>query len=289
MLKKFSFWLSLFALIVVTFNSLGYDDKSLLFFITSPPLWVLGEFFLFLRRFFIKEIITLLSYTINIGFWVLLGLLIDEVIRIGKIDNTYHKRHYKKLLIKKSGVVVILMTVGLIAFSAVYQYQNSESAIVQVISYPGKYSVNNVRFSVIHAAKQDYGKKHIDKLIQIMQNTNDRDIYTSTVYALGLIRDKNAVKAIMQNYGRFNDPYIEKGALNMNRKTVISMLEPDQPQEIIMAGIAAAEILKYEDFIPALQIHAGNSADKALQNKAAAALKQISKDPRKSNPKWDDD
>ena len=39
-IKKFSFWLTIFAVVVVLYNMIGKDDKNLLLFFTSPPFWV---------------------------------------------------------------------------------------------------------------------------------------------------------------------------------------------------------------------------------------------------------
>lgn len=75
-LKKFSFWLTLFGVLVCLFNATGMDDKNLLLFFTSPHLMFTLEYTSILRHFDgMLEI-----YAINIVGWFLIGLLIDFII-----------------------------------------------------------------------------------------------------------------------------------------------------------------------------------------------------------------
>lgn len=71
--KRFSFWLSMIAVGICLFNLLGYDDKNLLLFFTSPPFWILENMSF---RFPIGVI-----YVISITFWFLFGFGIDRFIQ----------------------------------------------------------------------------------------------------------------------------------------------------------------------------------------------------------------
>ncbi|MFF2886040.1 hypothetical protein [Paenibacillus sp. NPDC057967] len=39
LLKSFRFWFALIALMIIIQNILGWDDKNLLLYFTTPPLW----------------------------------------------------------------------------------------------------------------------------------------------------------------------------------------------------------------------------------------------------------
>lgn len=67
--KKFSLWMTLFAVLVVLYNITGNDDKNILLFITSPPNWI-TEFYRIRFPF-------LYYYLMNIIFWFLFGFVID--------------------------------------------------------------------------------------------------------------------------------------------------------------------------------------------------------------------
>ena len=68
-IKKFSFWLTIFAVVVVLYNMIGKDDKNLLLFFTSPPFWV-TEYIRFRVSFS-------LLYLLNVSFWFTFGYVID--------------------------------------------------------------------------------------------------------------------------------------------------------------------------------------------------------------------
>ncbi len=80
-LKSFRLWFTLFALFVCIFNFLGYDDKNLLLFITSPPLMTLEDYSPLIRTYIPWEMVNLLFwYVLSIMFWFLFGWVVDWLI-----------------------------------------------------------------------------------------------------------------------------------------------------------------------------------------------------------------
>lgn len=80
LLKKFSFWLILFSILVCLFNLSGSDDKNLLIFITNPINFFLVDWVTNINTnpdttFLFKPIV----YLLHIAFWGILGLLIDLI------------------------------------------------------------------------------------------------------------------------------------------------------------------------------------------------------------------
>lgn len=68
--NKFGIWFTVFAGIVSLFNALGYDDKGLLLYLTSPPFWILDQH-------------NSLSFfqIVNVISWLLFGVFIDWRLR----------------------------------------------------------------------------------------------------------------------------------------------------------------------------------------------------------------
>ncbi|MMZ47806.1 hypothetical protein D1872_94590 [compost metagenome] len=76
-MKSFRFWLVLVSCIVIAVNITGYDDYNILLAIISPLVWMY-ESFQFVRKAHIP--ISLVYFT-TIGFWYLIGYVIDRLIR----------------------------------------------------------------------------------------------------------------------------------------------------------------------------------------------------------------
>jgi hypothetical protein len=79
--RKFIFWFTVASLLICILNLSGYDDKNLILFFTSPPFWI-TETHWFVVNFTHPANIPLdLIYIITILFWLLLGFIIDAIIK----------------------------------------------------------------------------------------------------------------------------------------------------------------------------------------------------------------
>ncbi len=277
-LKSFALWFALFAVFISTYNFMGYDDKGILFFITSPPSWILNDFMFFLKRYMSLETIYKILYILNLGFWFFIGFIIDRI----KSKKNFQQI---KALLKKIFITTICLGLGIMSFIIFYNYQNTESVITSVISNPIKYSNNNICYCLHRAAESDYGKNYVAEMELIAEETKDRDVYNMTISALSKIGNKKAVKAVVLSQNKYNLSW----ALRRNHKTIMSMLKIDESKDIIEAGIDVARILRYENYIEPLQYIIENIKDKSLLAKAEIALKEIKEKPKKRNPKWDID
>ena len=81
--KRWSFWLTAFAIGVCTFNLLGYDDKNLLLFFASPPGWLIESNWFAIHFTHPANIPIGLIYILTILFWLLFGCILDwQMIKI---------------------------------------------------------------------------------------------------------------------------------------------------------------------------------------------------------------
>ncbi|ASR45334.1 hypothetical protein [Paenibacillus kribbensis] len=76
-MKSFRFWLVLISILVIIVNVLGYDDYNILLAIISPLVWIY-ESFQFVRK---ADIPIAVVYLTTLGFWYLIGYVLDRVIR----------------------------------------------------------------------------------------------------------------------------------------------------------------------------------------------------------------
>lgn len=77
--KSFTFWLTLFAVLICLYNGSGVDEKSILFFLTSPPFWVM-ETHWFVETFTHPSNITMfVKYGVTILFRAVVGAGLDRL------------------------------------------------------------------------------------------------------------------------------------------------------------------------------------------------------------------
>lgn len=191
--KFFSFWLTLFALGICLYNLSGYDDKNLLLFMTSPLLLVLEDYSSFFKRFLSYQMLIWLFYFLNVFFWCCIGLIIDSII---------HSTKRKKILIYLFRIGIVSCAIILISV-LFYSFQNSEKVISNILKHPDKYNEQSIRIAVVKSAKEGYGEQYVDEMATILQTTNSREIYGSTIYALGIIGTPNSIKFIVENQKRW--------------------------------------------------------------------------------------
>lgn len=271
--KFFSFWLTLCAVAICLFNLSGHDDKNLLLFLTSPILWFLEDYSSFLMRFISQQELIWIYYFLNVFFWSSIGWLIDSYI---------HRKIRKKILtyLARIGIGCLLIIGISVVF---YNTQNSEKAISNIIKNPDQYNEQSVRIAVVRSAKEGYGDQYIEEMVSIIQTTKSRNVFASTIYALGLIGTPNSIKALIESV---TDPKDIRHVLPRNEQTIITMLEIDQSTPMINAGIEAAQILKFTTFVQPLNLIMKLHANSETQDKAAKVIQLINQNPQQNNPKW---
>ncbi|OLS33430.1 hypothetical protein BTR25_25935 [Bacillus sp. MRMR6] len=80
--RRFSFWLPILSIFICFFNLLGFDDKNLLLFITSPPFWLTETHWFVVNFMHPSEIPLGIIYVLAILFWFLIGMILDKIIKI---------------------------------------------------------------------------------------------------------------------------------------------------------------------------------------------------------------
>lgn len=280
--KRFTLWLTIFALTISVINILGYDDMGILLYITSPPAWYLNEYSSFLRRFLSVEEFKAFNYILHVGFWFILGITIDWLRKF--------KHAASRLKIgMRLGAIALLLILAFVSFKIFYAYQNSEQVIAHVITNFSEYSSDEVRYCVIWAARHGYGEKYINDIGEIVKKTNDPDVYGTSMMALSQLKDQQALEIIIENYDRFGDRYSNRLNLERNHKIIISMLSVNELPEQIQLAIKAARILRHIEYIEPLDEIASTTMDDELRQEILEVIDEIEKDPVPRNPKWDVD
>lgn len=82
--KRISFWFTIFSVCICLYIFLGYDDMNLSIYLVSPPFWLLNSW-LSTNYPYPSVVSLVIIYTTTILFWLLLGIMIDKVMR--KIKN----------------------------------------------------------------------------------------------------------------------------------------------------------------------------------------------------------
>ncbi len=275
--KFFSFWLTLFSLSICLFNLAGYNDKNLLLFFTSPILWFLEDYSSFLMRFISYQSLIWLDYFLNIYFWCYVGLFIDSIVHASK-------RKKIKVYLIRIGIISFVFFLLSVMF---YTFHNTEKAISNILRHPDKYNEQTVLLAVNKSAEEGYEDKYIDEMEMILQKTKSKDVFISVVSVLGRIGTPQSIKMIIENYN--GDPTTISYSLASNENTVISMLDLNQSQDMISAGIEAAKFLGFSSFIQPLRNIENNHPNKEIQEKASAVLQQLNLNPKKNNPKFNID
>lgn len=148
-----------------------------------------------------------------------------------------------------------------------------------------------VRHAVVSGAKSGQ-YKDVNKIKSVAKNTLDSEVYASSVYALGLLRNEEALKAVIEVYGKHNNSDIGYYALTSNQKLILSMLNNNQSKENVLVAIKASELINHHAALEKLQEIANNNLDSEVRNKASIAFNKINESPRSAFPsnadKWED-
>lgn len=89
--KKFSFWLTIIAIGICLFNLLGFDDKSILLFLASPPFQIMGTHWFVENVTHPANISIAIKYVLTILFWFIIGAALDKY-----ISHLLKKHHAKE-------------------------------------------------------------------------------------------------------------------------------------------------------------------------------------------------
>lgn len=168
---------------------------------------------------------------------------------------------------------------------------NFQEVVDDVLNNYTNYHGEIIRYAAIEAAKSKKNKNYYTKLLsKIAKETNNKEVYGSTIFSLGIVGGPDAVKAIVDNYGRFGDDLSCNSALKRNYKSIISLIDLNQPIENITVGIKAAKYAGLTPAIDALQLIVNNSPDKNIVNQAQDAINYIKSNPATDNyHKWEVD
>jgi len=166
---------------------------------------------------------------------------------------------------------------------------NFLTAVEEVLNSSSNHPDELIRCAAIEAAKSKKNKdSYTQKLREIANKTQNKDVYGSTIFSLGIIGSSDAVIAILDNYGRFEDNLSCDSALKRNYKTIISMINLNQPQKNIVLAIKAAKVAGLTPALEALEQIVASSQDQSLINIAKDAISYIKSNPASDNyQKWE--
>lgn len=163
-----------------------------------------------------------------------------------------------------------------------------KETVIPILADLKSYPAITIRHAVVESSTDGISVGYVKELTDLANSTKDKEVYASTILSLGINGGVEAVKAIVSNYGRFNNPDICNHSLERNQKTIKEMLNLNQSSDIIQVGISAAKLVKVDSFISPLKQISVNIKDNHLNIEADQALKVIESDPIKSNPKWEE-
>ncbi|MGZ7442676.1 hypothetical protein [Paenibacillus sp. TH7-28] len=133
-----------------------------------------------------------------------------------------------------------------------------------------------LRNFVTSAAKVGELHNYIEVVSKILNETEDEQVFESTIYALGIDGSEDAVNLLVEHQGKFkgNAEEVGKYSLLQNLGIISSMLKSQNDTQIITA-LKAAEIINYgEVYSEIKQIH-DNSKNSEVIQAAEHALNNI--------------
>ena len=165
-----------------------------------------------------------------------------------------------------------------------------QQTVVSVMNNTNQFPSIVVRHAVVEGVKSGL-YTDITKMKNLAAATQDPELYSSTVYALGLLKTSEAVKAITSVYGRYSNADVGNASLKNNETTILNMLNSDQTNDIL-AGITATQLIKLHPAVEKLQLIEVNSKNEIIRNKAHDAIVEIEATPKSNFPsnsyKWED-
>lgn len=161
---------------------------------------------------------------------------------------------------------------------------NFNYAIQEVFKDYNEFPPKTVQYAVIEAAKTKNNQDiYIPILTKIAAETDDEELYGSTIFSIGICGGTEAVKSIINNYGRFEEEPLCNSALKRNYKPILSMLDVNQSKDILLCGISAAESAGITPAIESLEIISVNTQDEEIKEKSLKAIEYIKSNPSSEN------
>ena len=166
---------------------------------------------------------------------------------------------------------------------------NLEKALHAVLSNPDNYPDTVIRHAVVTAAKSGFGVSYVNNIYNIAISTTNKQLYGSSIYALGIIGGTNAICTLVNLYEQHQPSRLFVNAFKKNADRIKFMLNLDNDKIIISSGITAAKIGGICSAGKYLQKIFNNIDDKSLRKKSQEAIQVLSKTtPDKSIYKWEE-
>jgi len=145
----------------------------------------------------------------------------------------------------------------------------------EVLAEPEDFYDIEIRHAVVSAAKSDLRNKYIANLKKIAITKNNNETYQSTIYALGLIGNIDAICAIADAYQKYGSEPIIRSAFRKNGKIILLMLDPANDDYTISCGLKAVKIGRISTAKELIESIAMNSKNKSLRDEAGNILDEI--------------
>ena len=133
-----------------------------------------------------------------------------------------------------------------------------------------------IRHAVVTAGKSKKRQEFLPSIRRIALETNKEDVYGSAIYALGLLRGADAVKAIMDAAYRFDANHRSvRVALRKNELAILEMLRTDTPKETGLIAVEAARLALLESTLFPLKELSAEHRDEEVRKRATSVLDVI--------------
>jgi hypothetical protein len=133
-----------------------------------------------------------------------------------------------------------------------------------------------LRHAVVSAAKGGMAANRIGTLREIAMTTKSADLYASTVYALGMVGTQEAVAAIMDVVGGYDNEHIVRYALRNSQEVILKMLAVGQTPKMVATGIQAARRGGIRTAIQPLTILRDTHSEASIRSDANDAIAVLS-------------
>jgi len=153
------------------------------------------------------------------------------------------------------------------------KYRGMDNELLNIVRDNRSYSPY-----VIQSACENLGRSNnsdaMPLLIDIINSTDNEDIFTTAVYAIGLTKRSDIIEPLIKNYDRFgtSGESICRAALRNNKEILISIVK-DEKEELIIPAIIGLGKIREKSAIPFLKQIVNNNPK--YKNIAIQAIGQI--------------
>ncbi|MHB0946251.1 MAG: hypothetical protein ACYC3B_03665 [Sedimentisphaerales bacterium] len=122
------------------------------------------------------------------------------------------------------------------------QVSNLENILSEVLTDSEDFNDIIIRHTVVSVAKSGLRDKYVSQMREIALAKNSNEVYGTTIYALGIIGNTEAICAIADAYHKHGFLRTIRSAFRKNEKTILDMLAQDKDDYTVSCGLIAVKL-----------------------------------------------